>query len=114
MAYLVIVSEAPYGSDRVYTALRLAAALQARGPVRVFLLCDAVVTAADGQSAADPDINLGGRLHALIAGGAEVKVCGLCVETRGLHHAKLIPGVAMGSMPELAEWVESSERVVSF
>lgn len=114
MVFLVIASEAPYGSDRVYTALRLAAALQARGRVRLFLLCDAVLTATEGQSSADADSNLGSRLRALIAEGAEVKVCGLCVETRGLHHAKLITGVGMGSMAELADWVETSDRVVSF
>jgi uncharacterized protein involved in oxidation of intracellular sulfur len=110
---LLVLSEAPYGTDRVYNALRLAAALQARSQVRLFLMCDAVGAALDGQASPDPDQNLGARLVALMAGGARVKVCGLCLETRGMHGSKLSPGVEVGTMPELAAWIEESDRIVT-
>lgn len=114
MKSLLVVASAPYGTDRVYTALRLASALSKLGPVRIFLLCDAVLAGVEGQSSVDVDANLGGRIRDLIECGAEVKVCGLCAETRGLHHAKLVPGIGMGSMVELADWTSDADRVISF
>ncbi len=113
----IILTEAPYGTDRPYNALRLAAALQegqAPARVRVFLMCDAVGVGLRGQSAPNEDLNLGWRLEGLIARGAEVAVCGLCAETRGLAGAAWIEGVRMGSMPELACWVAESDSVLTF
>ncbi len=48
---LFILSDAPYGSERAYNALRLAAALAAREGhnVRMFLMADAVGCAKAGQ-----------------------------------------------------------------
>jgi len=48
--YLLIINDAPYGSERPYNALRLALALIKRSArVRVFLLADAVNCAIAGQ-----------------------------------------------------------------
>jgi len=48
---LFILNDAPYGSERAYNALRLAAALAAREGqnVRMFLMADAVGCAKAGQ-----------------------------------------------------------------
>lgn len=40
---LVVINDAPYGTEKAYNALRLAMALQAKeNKVRVFLMADAV------------------------------------------------------------------------
>ncbi len=115
MNVLIVVTESPYGTDRPYNALRLAAALvEAKANVRLFLMCDAVVAALSGQSAPNGDANLGRRLEALVDAGVEVKMCGLCAETRGVHHSPLLRGVQSGSMPELAQWTLDSDRVLTF
>ena len=48
--YLMVINDAPYGSERPYNALRLALALIRRSAkVRVFLMADAVTCAIAGQ-----------------------------------------------------------------
>ncbi|MFQ3587433.1 MAG: DsrE family protein [Fimbriimonadaceae bacterium] len=115
MTALLILSEPPHGSDRPYHALRLAGALQAAGHhVRIFLMSDAVWTGVAGQSGANEDTNLAGRLSALLESGAEVKACGLCVETRGAQGAAMVAGIQSAGLPDLVEWVALSDRVLTF
>ena len=48
MKAAIIINDPPYGTERVYNALRLAHALQKKGPeheVTVFLMADAVTAA---------------------------------------------------------------------
>jgi len=48
--YLLVINDAPYGSERPYNALRLALALiKKSAKVRVFLMADAVNCAIAGQ-----------------------------------------------------------------
>ena len=48
--YLLVINDAPYGSERPYNALRLALTLIKRSAkVRVFLMADAVNCAIAGQ-----------------------------------------------------------------
>jgi len=51
MKTLVVLNDAPYGSERTYNGLRLAGTLSrsAENEVRVFLLGDATVCAKSGQ-----------------------------------------------------------------
>lgn len=114
MVALILITQSPYGSDRAYHALRLAAALMGKAEVRVFLMSDGVYAALDGQSVAVEDQNLGKRIAHLAEAGAKVSVCGLCLETRGAHASALIAGVAMGSMVDLAGWVVEADRVLTF
>jgi uncharacterized protein involved in oxidation of intracellular sulfur len=56
MKILLILNEAPYGTERVYNALRLAQALLKKDPlneVTVFLMADAVLAAKSGQKTPD-------------------------------------------------------------
>ncbi len=111
---LVVVTASPYGSDVAYHALRLSLAfVEAGAEVTVFLMADGTGAAIDASSA-EPDKNLGSRLRGLIDAGAQVKVCGLCLETRGYHSAPLVEGVALGTMPELAALALASDRVLTF
>ena len=53
MKILMIVNDAPYGSEKIYNALRLAMKLQqeqASTEIRIFLMADAVTAALPGQT----------------------------------------------------------------
>lgn len=113
---LFMINASPYGSERTLSALRLITTLLAQDPapqIKVFLLSDAVPTALAGQKTAAPP-NLGEMLAEIISMGAAVHVCRTCVEARGLEKADWLDGVAIGTMPELAQWTLEADKVVSF
>jgi uncharacterized protein involved in oxidation of intracellular sulfur len=113
---LIIINDAPYGSERVYNALRLAKALRKRGPeheVSVFLMADAVTTATAGQKTPDGYYNLQRMLGPLAETG-HVLLCGTCMDARGLSETALIPGARRSSMDELAALTVAAEKVLVF
>jgi uncharacterized protein involved in oxidation of intracellular sulfur len=113
---LLVLNEAPYGSERFYTAMRLATSLLGREEptlVRLFLASDAVIGALPGQQPSQ-GYSIEKMLRDLIEAGAEVEVCVTCIESRGLRQLALIPGIRIGNMPHLAEWVAESDRVLVF
>jgi uncharacterized protein involved in oxidation of intracellular sulfur len=117
MKILFIVNDAPYGSEKLYNALRLAMKLQqerADSEVRVFLMADAVTAALPGQTTPQGYYNVERMLKAVANKGGEVKACGTCVEARGLEKLGLIEGVAVSTMSQLAQWVVDSDRVLTF
>lgn len=112
---LLVISDQPYGNEKPWNALRLAKALVAiKQPVRIFLLGDAVALAKKGQKTPTGYYNLGQMLADLIAGGAEVRVCVTCIESRGLRTEDLVDGVVVGKMLDLAHWVEEGAKVLTF
>jgi len=113
---LLTVNASPYGSERLLSALRLTLALLSHpdaARVRLFLLSDAVSTAMSQQLVATPP-NLGEMLSEAMALGAEVHICRSCADARGLQAERLLPGVQVGTMPELAEWTLAADKVLSF
>jgi len=78
----------------------------------VFLLADAAFCCIQGQEAPDGYYNVTSMLKGLSK--AEIKACGGCMDARGSTPEHLLPGVARGSMPELAEWVVSSDKALVF
>jgi uncharacterized protein involved in oxidation of intracellular sulfur len=111
-----VLNASPYGSERTLSALRLALALtdEAEKPqLHLFLLSDAVVTALSDQSVA-AGATLGEMLQDLLVAGAKVKVCKTCAAARGLDPASLIPGVEIGTMPELAALTLAADKILSF
>ena len=116
MKALFMLNDTPYGSERTYSALRLATALRAQDPpatVRIFLRTDAVYCARPGHNPSQGH-SIEKMLRQLADGGAEVEACVTCIESRGLKSLELIPGVRIGTMTHLAEWVSDSERVLTF
>jgi len=71
--YLLILNDAPYGSERPYNALRLALTLlkQSAARVRIFLMADAVTCAIAGQETPNGYYNIE-RMLTSIARRAEV------------------------------------------
>ena len=117
MQVLLIVQDAPYGSEKAYNALRLAMTLQREREgtgVRIFLLADAVACAIKGQSTPQGYYNIERMLEFVIGRGGEVKACGSCVEARGLAKVELIDGVEISTMSQLTQWVVDSDKALTF
>lgn len=117
MRILFILNDPPYGTERSYNALRLAAALLKADPstqATVFLLGDAVIAAKKGQKTPEGFYNMEHMLHRLLAGGGEVLLCGTCMDARGFTHAEAIDGAARSAMDALATATVAADRVLVF
>ncbi len=112
----IVINDGPYGSERPYNALRLAMALVRQGEqdLRLFLMGDAVVCALAGQNTPQGYYNIERMLRGL-TGRATISTCSTCMDARGIKDEDLIEGIARGSTsPQLAEWVATSDKVVTF
>ncbi|TKB56127.1 DsrE/DsrF/TusD sulfur relay family protein [Ferrimonas aestuarii] len=113
---LLVAHDSPYGSEKLYNALRIALAMQehADRPVeqRVFLMSDAVVAALNGQQTPDLSYHIGQMIELLLAQGVTVSICKTCAEARGLTEDKLIEGVAIGNLIQLSQWTLDSDKVL--
>jgi uncharacterized protein involved in oxidation of intracellular sulfur len=117
MNFLVIVNDPPYGTERVYNALRLAQALLKTQPgstLAVFLMADAVLAARAGQKTPEGFYNVERMLQRVISAGGEVLLCGTCMDARGLPADQMMPGVHRSNMDALAERTVSADRVLVF
>ena len=116
MNILVIASGPPYGSEHSYNALRLAGSLAKRDDVgiRVFLLGDAVGCAMAGQVLPDGYYHLDRMLAAALRRGAEVGLCGTCMDARGIDEAELVEGARRSSLEELTDWTLAADKVLTF
>lgn len=113
----IIINEAPYGKERAWNALRFAAAAASSAVkmnVNVFLLEDGVSVARRGQSPPKGYYNLEKMLQEIIDMNVKVRICGTCAKARGLSKDDLIPGVEIGTMINLANWVKESQKVLTF
>lgn len=117
MNILIIINDAPYGSEKAYNALRLALALPKEKEdveVRIFLMADAVLCALPGQKTADGYYNLERMFKGLVSKGAQIKACGTCADARGIRELTLIPGIELSTMSQLARWVIEADKVLTF
>ncbi len=114
---LLIVNAPPYGSERCLSALRLATALAGsdakRPEIRVFLMSDATVVGLPNQKDGSGNV-LQTLVEQLVSEGATIKLCRTCALARGLADLPLIPGVSIGTLPELAEWTLAADKVITF
>jgi uncharacterized protein involved in oxidation of intracellular sulfur len=113
---LFIVNDPPYGTERVYNALRLAHALakQPASEIAVFLMADAVTAARAGQKTPDGYYNIERMLKRVLAANGKVLLCGTCMDARGLGDAAMIAGAARSSMDELAAATAAADKVLVF
>lgn len=114
---LILINDAPYGTEKAYNGLRLANQLNKAhkdAEVRIFLMADAVACAVAGQSTPNGYYNIERMLKYSVSKGAKVKICGTCANARGLGNARLIEGAGISTMAEFTEWVMDSDKVVSF
>lgn len=116
MNTLLVLNDAPYGSERAYNGLRLAGSLARQESVqlKVFLIGDAVSCAKAGQKVPSGYYNVETMLKAAVRHGAVVGVCGSCIDARGIAETELIEGAHRGSMEELTAWTVEAEKVLTF
>lgn len=118
MKILIIINDAPYGTEKAYNALRMAMMLQkehaAAVEVRIFLMADAVTCAIPGQVTPQGYYNIERMLRSVISNGGLVKACGTCSDARGIKGLSLIEGVEISTMSQLTLWTVESDKVVTF
>jgi uncharacterized protein involved in oxidation of intracellular sulfur len=116
MRLTVILNDAPYGSEKVYNALRLCDALlriEDSLELTVFLLGDAVTCAKQGQQTPAGYYNVARMLHPVVARGL-LLACETCLAARGLTVNDLLPGCRPAKLGELATLVLESDKVLTF
>jgi len=117
----VLLTGGPFDSQRWRTAYELGrAALDAGHEVSYFNYLDgAMVPVADQHLPDCSDASLYDEMptekfQELVADGAEVICCGLCVDARGIDPETDYPdGVEVGLLPDLADLLGTADRVVS-
>ncbi len=117
MKVLIIINDAPYGTEKAYNALRMAMALQKHHSdvkVRVFLLADSVGCAVAGQETPRGYYNIERMLKSIIANDGEVKTCGTCLDARGLTQVALAQGAERSNMQEFSDWVVDADKIMTF
>jgi uncharacterized protein involved in oxidation of intracellular sulfur len=114
---VLIINDAPYGTEKAYNALRMAITLQKDHPdeeVRIFLMADAVTCALPNQTTPQGYYNIERMLKAIINKGGQVKACGTCSEARGIKGLALIDGVEISTMSQLTLWTVESDKIITF
>jgi uncharacterized protein involved in oxidation of intracellular sulfur len=114
---LLIINDAPYGTEKAYNALRKAMTLQKEHEgveVRVFLMADAVTCGLPNQVTPQGYYNIERMLKAVINRGGQVKACGTCCDARGLKNVPLLEGVEVSTMSQLCQWTVEADKVLTF
>lgn len=114
---LIVINDAPYGSERPFNALRLAVKLNEQEErsvsLKLFLMSDAVMCAMKQQNPVE-GYDIQQMIEILIAQGGEVKLCKTCCCARGLSESLLIDDCEIGSLDDLASWTLEAEKVITF
>jgi uncharacterized protein involved in oxidation of intracellular sulfur len=113
---LLILNDPPYGTERSYNALRLVGALSKRDgeAVKLFLIGDAASCAKAHQQVPPGYYNVERMLRGAGKHGAEIGVCGTCMDARGIADAELAEGARRGTLEELADWTVWADKVLVF
>jgi uncharacterized protein involved in oxidation of intracellular sulfur len=116
MKYLMILNDAPYGTERSYNGLRLARTLLKTGEaeVKMFLIGDAAGCAKHGQKVPQGYYNIGDMLSMVVRNRGEVGVCGSCIDARGIAAEDLIEGALRSTMDQLTAWTQWADKVIVF
>ena len=117
MHTLLVLNDPPYGTERVYNGLRLAATLPKISPdskVTVFLMADAVLSAKAGQKTPEGYYNVERMLRRVLTAGGTVLICGTCMDARGLSDDLMMQDVQRSTMDVLASATLSADKVLVF
>ncbi|MCX6054759.1 MAG: DsrE family protein [Chloroflexi bacterium] len=117
MKILLIINDAPYGSEKAYNALRMAMSLQkehSEVEVLIFLMADAVTCALPNQSTPQGYYSIERMLNSVISKRGQVKACGSCSEARGIKGFTLIEGVEISTMSQLTQWTVDADKILTF
>ncbi len=117
MKILIIINDAPYGTEKAFNALRLAMAIQKENnsaEIKIFLLADSVFCGLPDQKTPSGYYNIERMLKSVIKNGGEVRSCIGCSEARGIDTLKFIEGVHLSNMKEFAQWSLECEKIITF
>jgi len=120
MHILMILNDPPYGTERVYNGLRLAINLLAKQAepgdlaLDVFLMGDAASASKAGQQTPNGYYNTEKMLISVLRKGGTVKVCGTCMDARGLAESDLVTGATRSTMDELSALTMATDKVLVF
>ena len=117
MNTLVVINDAPYGTEKAYNAFRLANQVQKDYPeehIEIFLLADAVLCGMANQETPDGYYNIGRMIRFFVSKGGIIKTCGTCMEARGITEAMYQKGVQRSNLKEFARLTAESEKVLTF
>jgi len=116
--HLFILNDQPYGTERSYNGIRLARELlknkDAGNEVKIFLIGDAASCAKNNQKVPQGYYNIGQMLEMTMRHGAEIGVCGTCMDARGIADADIVAGSVRGSMAMLASWTDWADKTLVF
>ena len=113
---VIIINDAPYGSERPYQALRLADALlkiEDELDLTVYLTNDAVLCAKTGQQTPTGYYNVERMLKPVLRRGS-VQACRTCLEARGITKEELMEGVIVNTLGELAQVTLEADKVLVY
>jgi uncharacterized protein involved in oxidation of intracellular sulfur len=114
---IILVNDAPYGTEKAYNALRLAMQIQKdyeNTDLCVFLMADAVICALPNQNTPNGYYNIERMVRAVILKNGKVKLCGSCAEARGLKELILVEGAELSTMKELTQLTMECDKMVTF
>ena len=117
MKELIVIHDAPYGNEKAYNALRHAMKVQAEHKevnVNVFLMADAVGCAVRNQKTPNGYYNIERMINSIIKNGGAIKLCGTCIDARGIDTNIIVEGAEKSSMSEFTNLTLESDKVISF
>ena len=113
---LFILNDPPYGTERSYNALRLAGSLSKREgqEVKIFLIGDSASCAKANQKVPQGYYNVEVMLRGAGRHGAEIGVCGTCMDARGITESELAEGAKRSTLEQLTEWTSWADKTLVF
>ncbi len=117
MKVLIIINDAPYGTEKAWNALRIAMQFQRDfegTEIRISLMSDGVFCSVSNEATPNGFYNIERMIEAVIQKGGKVRLCTTCGEARGLKTMKLIEGTEWSGMKELTEWIADSDKVINY
>jgi uncharacterized protein involved in oxidation of intracellular sulfur len=117
MKTLIIINDAPYGTEKAFNALRIANQINKDFPendVCIFLIADGVSCAIPNQNTPNGYYNIERMLKLSINKGARLLLCGSCLDARGLKEITLVEKAQISSMAELTNEIINSDKILTF
>ncbi len=117
MKTLIIINDAPYGTEKAFNALRIANQLNKDFPeteLIIFLMADGVNCAIPNQNTPSGYYNIERMIKFLTNKGTRLLLCGSCLEVRGLKNIELIDKAEISTMAELTKQIAECNKVLTF
>ncbi|MDX4953625.1 DsrE/DsrF/TusD sulfur relay family protein [Delftia acidovorans] len=116
MNTLIIINDPPYGTERMFNALRLAGGLVKAEDHKttVFHMGDSVSGAKAGQKTLDGYYNVERMLRRILDGKGEFRVCGICLDARAIADDELLANTRRSTKGELVASTMAADKVLVF